>query len=371
MRITHLISSFNVGGMEQFAVRLAGAQAREGHRVSVMAPRGGALAEAARETGAEPIVFAASSAASRLLSLLTHLRRERPELIHVHNATSLHYGAIGARVLGSALVLTHHGSALGPGRKSAAWEWRCLDAAVSVSAAAGAQLPRTLISAPVSVIHNGIRFVDCSSERDAVRSELGVEDRAVAMLVGRMDSNKGHSTAIQAVEWLVSQGSPIHLIFVGDGAERSALETDAARRGLTDRVTFLGLRSDVHRLLSGADMFLLPSRAEGLPLAMLEAMAAGLPCVATPVGGVPEVMTDGREGMMVPVGDPVALGEAMNQLAQSPALRRQLGRFAHERWLSAFQFEQMLEAYGSVYLKVLSGKPRTGSRSRLRMEHCR
>src|SRR5204863_7471061 len=134
----------------------------------------------------------------------------------------------------------------------------------------------------------------------------------------------------------------ITLLVAGDGDERERVERRARELALpADRVRFLGFRRDVPRLLAASDFFVLPSRTEGLPLCLLEAMAQGLPAIATPVGGVPEVIEEGITGLLTPVEDPAALAEAIRRLAAEPALRARMGAAAQRRAAEEFSFAEM------------------------------
>jgi glycosyltransferase involved in cell wall biosynthesis len=165
---------------------------------------------------------------------------------------------------------------------------------------------------------------------------------------------KAHDCLLKSLALVKQRGLDTTMLIAGDGPERDALERLAAELGLgPDRLRFLGFRSDVGDLLNAADFFVLPSRTEGLPLSLLEAMAFRLPVVVTPVGGIPEVITDGRHGALVPVDDPERLSQAIAELVSDPARRASLGAAAYDHARSHFSFEAMLQEYEDLYRQVL------------------
>jgi len=200
-------------------------------------------------------------------------------------------------------------------------------------------------------VANGVKIIPRIKEkRLAMRQALGIaEDVFAFFYVGRLNPVKDLDTLLQAVAQMPSDVSArIRLFLVGDGAERASLEQQHKQLKLLERVTFLGARSDVSDVLDGADAFVMSSVTEGLPMALLEAMAANLPCVATAVGGIPELFADDR-GLAVPAKNPLALAEAMASLVRSPELRERIQRNALERVRDFYS----LEAVTDQYLKLL------------------
>jgi glycosyltransferase involved in cell wall biosynthesis len=143
------------------------------------------------------------------------------------------------------------------------------------------------------------------------------------------------------------------LLVIGGGEDRDALERDAIAKGLSARVHFLGVRRDVGNLLAAMDVFVLPSLWEGLPLALVHAMGAGVPVVASRVAGVPEVVDDGRTGLLVPPSDAPALGAALTRMFEDPALRERLGRDACLSVLPRFGVDRYVESMTSLYDTLL------------------
>jgi glycosyltransferase involved in cell wall biosynthesis len=168
--------------------------------------------------------------------------------------------------------------------------------------------------------------------RSATRAELGfAADDLVVGTVGNLTLKKDHRTLLAAFAQLVGAEGRARLVLVGAGPLEDALRTYAAQLGVSDQMVFAGSRGDVPDLLSAFDVFALSSRYEGLPIALIEAMAAGLPVVATDVGGVAEVVDDGRNGYLVEEGDPSALATRLAKLLADPLLRQRLGADAAAR----------------------------------------
>lgn len=189
------------------------------------------------------------------------------------------------------------------------------------------------------------------TRRGEVRAELGVaDDDVVVLMVARLSTQKAHEVMLEA---LARAAHPrLRLVVVGDGARRAELEKIVADRGLDQAVTFLGLRRDVPRLLAGADLFALSSVHEGVPISVIEAMTQGLPVVATDVGALRDLVTDGVDGFLVESGDAAALAERLTRLADDPALRDGLGRRARERARAEFTIDNTAAAFTAMVESV-------------------
>ena len=190
---------------------------------------------------------------------------------------------------------------------------------------------------------------------------MNLTGRRVGVMVAGLDPVKGHDTLLRAL----ALGAPPELLvlIVGDGALGPVLPGMAAELGLgDDHVRFLGRRNDVDRLLDAADFFVLPSRQEGFPIAVLEAMAHGVPVIATPVGGVPELITHGRDGLLVAPDRPRKLNAAILRLTREASLRASLGQAGRLRVKTDFSFALMTRRYEALYLRLKSQRtPKAGT----------
>jgi glycosyltransferase involved in cell wall biosynthesis len=264
------------------------------------------------------------------------VRDERIEVVHVHSplVAALARPALQAlpREERPALIGTEH-NMWASHHPATRWANRLtlpLQAAtIAVSDPVRASMPSRLAQRTEVVIH-GVdvdAIASRRSERDAARAELGVKrDQLLVATVANLRANKDYPTMLQAARRLADAGEPFSFVSVGQGPLAEQLEKARDRLGLGEQFRFLGYREDPIRVLVAADVFCLSSRHEGLAIALLEAMAAGLPVVATRVGGVPTVITDGRDGRLVPPGDPAALAEALAELSDSSV---------RSRWASA------------------------------------
>lgn len=289
--------------------------------------------------------------------LLARLLRERPDVVNIHFASpSARYFYLLAPLLGYRTVLTCHGSdVLRPLPQDAPQLAAIItgaDAVTAVSHDIAAKIDTELGPQrvrEVTVIANGVDASfwhpappDASEKRPAA-------GRIVA--IGRLEQVKGFDLLIEALARLRVAGTAVRLSLVGDGSQRAALEQQAQRAGVDDEVEFVGRlsREAVRARLHAADLFVLPSRSEGTPLALLEAMATGMACVAADVGGVARTAAGTAE--LVPAEDPDALAAAVEKLLNDSAARGALGRRARERALD-FSIEHSHDTYAAVMLGV-------------------
>ena len=211
----------------------------------------------------------------------------------------------------------------------------------------------------IDVIYNGVdltpHLAATAADRRDMRSQLKVgDDELMVVQVARLNSLKDHATAIRAIERLAERGCPVRLVVVGDGEERPALEQLVRQRNLGKFVKFLGMRQDVPRILAGADVCLLTSISEGIPLTLIEAMAAGLSVVSTDVGGVAEVVEHEQTGFLATAGDDAQLARQLAELADNPSLRRTLGENGRKRAKARFDAVRMRREYERLLVSMLA-----------------
>lgn len=221
--------------------------------------------------------------------------------------------------------------------------------AVSDRVASEAERVLRVPSRSIRVIHNGIpveRFSLSRLDRPGPRR---------IVQVGRFVPEKGHATALEALALVLRDHPAVELAFVGEGKEEPRLRQLAAALGIGDSVLFMGARDDVPMQLSEADMFWMPSAWEGLPMACLEAMAAGLPVIASRVGGIPEIVEDGVSGYLVEPGSALQLANATNVLLQNARLAQQFGKDGRERVLNEFSITVTADNYAKAYSDFMSG----------------
>jgi len=364
--VCQVLHSLNVGGAEMLAANLARTLRREFDFVFACLDEAGEMAPQLVEEGFQVSVLSRRPGFD--LGCLRQLgglaRRRRVSVIHAHQYTPFFYCAASRWLRGSPPILfTEHGRWHPdyPRPKRIAFNRLALrrsDRVVGVGQAVCNALIENegLSPSRVKVLYNGIdleRFGPRPAARQKVRRELGLADGEFVLIqVARLDQLKDHSTAIRTMRQLAGRGLRATLLLAGEGPERRRVEHEIARLGLGDCVRLLGTRSDIPRLLSAADAFLLTSISEGIPLTLIEAMAAELPVVATDVGGVAEVVTS-ETGLLAPAGDDAALAQRVAELAADGPRRRALGEAGRRRALEVFSDAQMHDRYAALYREML------------------
>jgi glycosyltransferase involved in cell wall biosynthesis len=205
-------------------------------------------------------------------------------------------------------------------------------------------------------VHNGVDLTRFRPEPKVPAAGLAIPATAPTVaIVAALRGPKGHDVALEAWPKVLSSVPEARLLIVGEGDRRPALEEQTRALGLQERVVFAGIRDDVPELLRAADVVALPSYTEALPTVMIEAAASGRPVVATTVGGTPEVVEDGRTGLLVREGDPEAFGEAVVRLLADPALRESMGRAARARAEALFDADRWAVRLRTIYDQQSAG----------------
>jgi glycosyltransferase involved in cell wall biosynthesis len=327
-------------------------------------PRVAPMLRAARTLGTElwavPPMPEGLAGATRIPRFAAALRARRPAVFHAHlnSQASCKFGlvaAVLARV--PAVVATQHFFLESPLSFSGYVQQRALGAAVGRYIAVSGYVQQGLHETfrwPLSkivVVPNGIDASRLRCEPDAALRAILSHDgtRPVVLTTARLVPAKGLVCLLEAVRTLPQ----VHVVIAGDGPQRDELMTRARDLGLADRVDFLGQRDDVPQLLACSDIVASPSFNEGFPLAVLEAMAAEKPIVATRVGGTREAIVDGHSGLLIPPGDPAALAAAVGRLLNDPSLAARLARAARARVEESFSSTRMVEQVTDVYEELL------------------
>lgn len=209
----------------------------------------------------------------------------------------------------------------------------------------------------IVTICNGVdlRRYEHPANRITVRRQLGVGiDTKLLITVGTLKAAKGHEFLIRAASEIVSRHPDAHFLFVGDGELKRELQTQSQSLNLSDNIHFLGNRSDVADLLAASDVFVLPSLWEGLPMALLEAMAAGKPIVATAVSGTKRVMIPDETGLVVPPGDASKLADTILRLVSDPVRAKAMGRAARKRVAKEFSAQKQADEHLALYRRLLN-----------------
>jgi sugar transferase (PEP-CTERM/EpsH1 system associated) len=364
MKIVHVLHGLDVGGTENGAVNVIDGTAADFEHVVVSMTDLGPLAARLPEGVTAIPLHRRRGVDVRVVGRLTGLlRRLRPDVVHSRNWAAFD-AVVAARFAGVPTVVhSEHGREITDpegrnGRRNRIR--RVLSPLVTRFVAVSRDLEGWLVNRvgiprrKVLTIQNGVdvdRFTPDS--RDKARRALGVSpDTVVIGTVGRLDPVKDQVSLIEAFAPLARQHPNLVAVLVGDGPHRGVVADRVSNLGISDRVRLLGRRMDVPVLLAGFDVFVLPSIAEGMSNTVLEAMAAGVPVVATRVGGSPEMVEDGVTGLLVPVGARRELADALGVYAADSHLRALHGKAGRARAVEQFSLGRMIQSYRHMYNSV-------------------
>jgi glycosyltransferase involved in cell wall biosynthesis len=362
LRIAHLIESDGPGGAERVVADLASHLQTSGARNVVFLPEAGEgwLARQLAGSGVAIEYFRLDRPVSPACArgLVAAFRRHQIDVAHSHEFSMAVYGASASWLAGVPHVITMHGSRYYAGRLQRRVAMCAAIAlsgqTVAVSHRLAEHMSRDLLvrRSRITMISNGVRALP--ADQITLRDELHLAstDRLLVS-IGNLYPVKGHQHLIDAMSLLTDRHPTLHLAIGGRGDLAEALTLRAQSHGCANRVHLLGLRSDVAALLAAADVFVLPSLSEGLPLALLEAMFSGRPIVASDVGEVGAALAHGGAGVLVEPGDPAALAAALDGLLSNPAQARKLGERARTRAAAEYDVSQMVRGYRAVYQQVL------------------
>jgi len=364
MHVVYIITrSDAIGGAHVHVRDLCLALQRAGHRATVLVGGAGPYVEELVDRGIEVHSIKNLVRAIRpgddflaVLELRKALARLKPDIVSTHSSKAGLLGRIASRSLGIPVLFTAHGWAFTdgiPSRSAAIYRTAerlaapLADKIITVSEYDRALALRQGVGDERSVvtIHNGMPSLTAPvrDRRDSSTSKI--------VMTARFEEQKDHGTLLRALSTLVDLDWTVEL--VGDGPLRPQVEGMAKDFGLADRVAFLGARNDVPEILNAADIFVLISNWEGLPRSILEAMRAGLPVVASAVGGVPELVDDGRTGFLVERQNDRQVASAIRNLLLEPSLRSAMAMQGRERFEACFTFERMFARTMEQYNEVL------------------
>ena len=348
LSVLHVVDSLEPGGLERVVTDLACAQRRHGHHVVVFSIKQTEGFRVELEAAGIPVVIGDKQRPFDL-RVLRRLRaaaaQQQTDVVHAHNFMPNYYSAAALLGMRHAPVLVGSCHDMGTRLENRKLRWIygwALRRTQRVAMVGQQVLDRYMASGLVSAdraqkVLNGIpvdRFAPSAERRMQARQRLGLPPHALVIgCVGRLVALKNHASLIQAMPELIRCHPDLQVVIVGYGPEHNALQRLAQTLGVGEHLHITGQRQDVADLLPGFDIFALPSRTEGLSIALLEACASGLPVVATRVGGNPEIIHHESTGLLVPSDDIPALTEALMRLLDSEEARRVLGAAART-WVS-------------------------------------
>jgi len=359
-RVLSLLETGGPGGAEQMLMHLAENVGPEWQAV-VGVMKAGWLRSRATAAGL-PCVLVGNNGLGDLgvlQRLVEVIETHEIAVIHAHEFYMSTMGMLASRVTGIPLVVTLHGKSYYPDKRRRRAAFRIIAAGAASFVTVSEDLHRFFCHTTgtpldcVRVIYNGVDFRGGPSARHRnveLLDSAGIpRDAKIVGAVGSLYPVKGHLDLIRATQTIVKNRPATHVVILGRGALHEALAAEAEELGIRDRVHLLGYRDDVQKWLGVMDVFTMPSLSEGLPLSLLEAMAAGVPPVVTEVGGMPEVVQDGVTGFIVPASNVAALADRISFLVGNSPLTAKMGIAARDRIHDRFTVERMAAEYRAVY----------------------
>ncbi len=360
--VLHLIETGGPGGAERMMVNLAAGLGPEYFSEAALI-RDSWIGMALRRRGIPVTMLRDGSEGSFaiLRNLVRLIRKRQVAILHTHEFFMNTVGLVASRLTGVPLLATVHGRNYYPDRFRRRIAYRLVGRFAERMVAVSEDVRRFLaerIGIPrirMRVIPNGVALHEEPSQEtvSALRRSLGLDQHSeVVGTIGSLYPVKGHSHLIHAAFHVIRRHPRVIFLIVGRGGLRETLEAQARHLGVAHQLRFLGQREDVRELLAVCDVFVLPSLSEGMPLSLLEAMAAGVPPVATRVGGMAEVIEDGKTGLLVPPADSNALAESIVILLEDRKLAKDIGKSAREVAASRFSLTRMVQAYQEIYREL-------------------
>ena len=363
IRLLLVVDSLEVGGAERHVVELASALRPRGYEVAVACSVAGELSNVLRDAGirVHPLLrrlIKRRLSAAYAWRLRRLLRRGRFDLVHAHVYASTVAAAIATLGTGVPLVITEHTEASWQGWRArwvSRWVYRLARHIIAVSTPIERRLMERDDVAPdlITVIPNAVVSASEAPPDASPALPAWLREHPLVGVVARLQPEKGVANFLRAAAYVSPSFQEAHFVIVGDGPLQRELTTLAEDLGLKSRVHFLGFRPDASALMRSLEVLVVPSLDEGSPLVTLEAMASGVPIVASAVGGIPDQIRHDREGLLVPPGDAGALGEALLELLREPARARRLGEAGRRRATSEFSYATMVGRIEAVYRAVL------------------
>jgi len=352
MRVLHIVRGFDLSGRSRMIHDLGLCLAGRGFEVSVVSLADN-VGYRQSDIPCRSLGLREGSDLKALSRLAGTVRRERPDWLHSHGRGALPYASVVSAVTGRRLIHTVH-RADGDMITNRALVRRLLlsraHRVVGVSGAACREFVRvnTFPIARTVTIHNGIdpsRFSTAPPESASRPPDAS----PVLGTVANLSHDKDAETLLDGFTMILDAFPGARLKIVGHGPKAEEVRASAASAGLADRVEFLGFREDVPSILQGFDVFVLSTKTEGLGIALLEAMAAGVPVVASHTGGIPEIVEDGVSGKLFEAGNPAALRDAVLDLLRDDNLRDTIVRAAYDRVVKEFSLDNMCAEYERLY----------------------
>ncbi len=367
IKVLYLIDNLRVGGAQAALVGLLRHLDRERVTPVVCSLRGGQFHREAIDALGIPVTSLKGdwlSVAAGAFSVARLIRRNRIDIVDTRLDGARVIGYMASRLLARGPKLVCHERTQITKASRPLWLRapfaRRADMIVGVaeSVTRSAMQAYGLPKERFATVHNGLELESMDVAPPAhLRQELGLPGEcSLVGFGGRLVEAKGLTYLLQAIPTVLQEYPATHFVIVGDGPLRPQLRRQAAEAGIASQLTFLGLRRDMYGILKALDVYVQPSLQEGMPMVVIEAMGASLPIVATHVDGIPEVVVDGKTGLLVSERDPMALAGAIHYLLGNPDAARVMGRAGRERIEKHFTWRSVAERLEAVYYGVVNGQ---------------
>ncbi len=362
-----------IGGGENYILTLAKHMPKVGFDLICTCYPGGEFEKVLKGNGIEsfPINLSRKGNFSVVMAIAGFCRNNNVDIVHAHGATGMLAARMASLIPGGIRPITTYHIAITNITDIPFWKkkiFALFDRSTSVvdkkilsaSHAVKEIMIREAFFARnrISVLHSGIdvsRFKN--RQRGKVRRELCLPDPVTVIgVVARLSEEKGIGYLLEAMPHVLKRYPNLYLLIAGDGPIKDKLKNLSVHMGLEQNVIFLGYRNDIPEFMTDIDLLVMPSLTEGFPLSLLEGMAAGLPIVATRVGGIPEIITDGREGILVPPREPDALAKAIIRVLREKESGKTMGLAGRKVVEEKFNADVMVAKTEGVYNQLLTGK---------------
>ena len=365
--ICHLIESLCLGGAERGLLNILANPRDSNLNHRIIAFKDGPLKDDYLNMGIDVQIITRKDRWDFhfFLKLFKSLQQGPCDVVHARNtSTAIVYGGLAAYAIGIPFITSVHGYNMLQKKGMKAWLWQFMHRFANITIAVSESIAKELIvrgtrSTKVVSIRNGLDLEAYHSqmldpeERMALRRELVGNDKCCLVgCVGSLREVKGQEFLLDAVAMMPPSLSDVKYIFAGTGPDMVKLQCQVEKLKLNQRVIFLGFRTDVFAILQVIDLIVVPSQSEGISNIILEAMAFRVPVVATAVGGTPEVIRDGENGLLVPYGDAAALAVAISTALDDKELCSRFIENGMSRMVSEFSLKRMVDEYESIYLNV-------------------
>ena len=361
LNVIHLVEELTIGGLEKILTTIVLNLDKKKYNVSVWCLReGGFFADKLVKEGIDVKILHISTSRNPLsiYKLYRFLKSHKFDIIHTHAYSAGTIGRMSAFLAGVPVIISHNHSVYDYyGKFYNLVEWflsLITDRVICISEVVNGFANKTqrINSKKLITIHNGIDDVCDLTEKSSsdLKKELGIPiNHPVICTISHMEEHKGLKYLLEAASLLLQSKNDVSFLLVGEGVLKKELKILCADLKIEKNVIFAGEQSDISEILSLSDIFVLPSLREGLPLTILEAMACGKPVIATNVGGIPEIVKDGENGILVYPKDPETLYMAMNELLGDREKREKMGRIGKRVCDESFRTKTMVEKVEDLY----------------------